>query len=312
VLRSPIGSLPKLYEIEEAFRRLFLEALKAAFDGGKLRNCQATTVPISSQALVGQGFRPAAGLLPGVLGNSGRRGQLERLFHDELLASSVNLKNSATPKSSPPTARTQAYLALLGENEWAVYAKPPFGGAVQALEYLGRYTHRVALSNDRLLATEPETVTFQWKDYRDRDRSKSRRMTLDTEEFIRRFLIHVLPGGFQRIRHCGFLANRHRKEKLELCRCLLSVPMLELLPDAGQCAAILAVLAVQTAPPCPQCGIGAMVRVRILEDYRWPARPRHLMMREPIHGHCVCHPHNEPAWCVRRGQKRLIARRASR
>ena len=75
------------------------------------------------------------------------------------------------------------------------------GGAVQALEYLGRYTHRVALSNDRLLTTEQETVTFQWKDYRGHDLSKSRRMTLDTDEFIRRFLIHILPGGSQRIRH---------------------------------------------------------------------------------------------------------------
>jgi hypothetical protein len=204
--------------LSSLFRRLFLEALQAAFDGGQL----------------------------------GFFGELEKLRDAETFA---------------------AYLAPLQKKEWVVYAKPPFGGAVQALEYLGRYTHRVALSNDRLLATEEETVTFQWKDYRGHDRSKSRRMTLDTDEFIRRFLIHVLPGGFQRIRHCGFLANRNRKEKLELCRRLLSVPMLELLPDAGQCAAILAVLATQTPPPCPQCGIGAMVCVRILEAYRWPAQP---------------------------------------
>jgi hypothetical protein len=204
--------------LSRLFRRLFLEALQAAFDGGRL----------------------------------GFFGELETLRAAKEFAS---------------------YLALLREKEWVVYAKPPFGGAVQALEYLGRYTHRVALSNDRLLATEQGTVTFQWKDYRDRDRSKSRRMTLDTDEFIRRFLIHVLPDRFQRIRHCGFLANRFRSGKLERCRRLLSVPVLELLPDAGQCAAILAVLATHTAPRCPLCGIGAMVRVRILEAYRWPARP---------------------------------------
>jgi hypothetical protein len=169
--------------------------------------------------------------------------------------------------------RFAAYLAPLCDKEWVVYAKPPFGGAVQALEYLGRYTHRVALSNDRLLGMEDDTVAFQWKDYRDTDPSKSRRMTLDADEFIRRFLLHTLPGRFQRIRHFGFLANRFRKEKLNLCRRLLSAPSAELLPEAGQCAVLLAEIAVPSPGRCSVCGVGQMVRVGTLPAYRWPAKP---------------------------------------
>ena len=100
--------------------------------------------------------------------------------------------------------RFTAYLAPLSDKDWVVYAKPPFGGAAQTLEYLGRYTHRVALSNDRILAIGERDITFQWKDYRGSGKTKSRRMTLDAGEFIRRFLIHVLPDRFQRIRHWGF------------------------------------------------------------------------------------------------------------
>ncbi len=193
--------------LSRLFRRLFLEALQAAFDRGQL----------------------------------GFFGEPEKLRDAEKFA---------------------AYLAPLREKEWVVYAKPPFGEKpMPLLEYLGRYTHRVAL-NQRPPARHRNRglVTFQWKDYRGRDRLKSRRMTLDTDEFIRRFLIHVLPDGFQRIRHCGFLANRHRKGKLEHCRRLFERSMLELLPEAGQCAAILAVLATHTKLRCPQCGISAMVR----------------------------------------------------
>ena len=108
------------------------------------------------------------------------------------------------------------YLEPLRDLEWAVYAKPPFGGPAQVLHYLGRYTHRVAISNNRLLSIEDGKVTFHWKDYRHHDQPKA--MTLEAEEFIRRFLLHVLPGGFQRIRHYGFLSHCHRKDKLSLCR----------------------------------------------------------------------------------------------
>ena len=95
-----------------------------------------------------------------------------------------------------------------------VYAKAPFAGPQQVLNYVGRYTHRVAISNNRLVDMEDDRVSFQWKDYRD---NLQKTMTLSAEEFIRRFLIHVLPDGFQRIRYYGFLANRHRGEKLALC-----------------------------------------------------------------------------------------------
>jgi len=105
-----------------------------------------------------------------------------------------------------------SFLDPLRKSEWVVYAKKPFGGPQTAIQYLGRYTHRVALSNDRILGVSPGRVTFQWKDYRSKYRHKSRSMTLDAEEFIRRFLIHTLPAGFQRIRYFGLMANRHRKQ----------------------------------------------------------------------------------------------------
>jgi len=102
--------------------------------------------------------------------------------------------------------------------EWVVYAKRPFGGPEQVLKYLARYTHRVAISNRRLLSLEDGRVTFEWKDYADGNQIKM--MTFEAVEFIRRFLLHVLPSGFVRIWHFGFLANRVRKEKLALCRSL--------------------------------------------------------------------------------------------
>ena len=167
----------------------------------------------------------------------------------------------------------RTFLAPLRECEWVVYAKPPFGGAQQALEYLGRYTHRVALSNERLLAVDQGEVTFQWKDYRHKHKQNSRRMTLTADEFIRRFLIHIMPPGFQRIRHFGFLANRFRKEKMALCRKLLSAPVTELLPGAEQCLLVLAALAPALSDGCPKCGAGEMLRTTILPAYRWPLLP---------------------------------------
>jgi hypothetical protein len=113
------------------------------------------------------------------------------------------------------------YLEPLRTKEWIVYAKAPFAGPQQVLDYLGRYTHRVAISNSRLLTIEDGHVTFRYKDYRDGDTQKT--MSLTADEFIRRFLLHVLPSGFHRIRHYGFLSNRHRQEKLEQCRQLLQV-----------------------------------------------------------------------------------------
>ncbi len=106
--------------------------------------------------------------------------------------------------------------------EWVVYGKPPFAGPEQVLAYLGRYTHRIAISNSRLVRIDGHQVTFHWKDYRTGGGQKV--MTLDAHEFIRRFLLHTVPDGFHRIRHYGLLANGHRQLKLDLCRSLLDVP----------------------------------------------------------------------------------------
>ena len=180
------------------------------------------------------------------------------------------------PGPLEPLAEPAAFLeslAPLRQREWVVYAKPPFGGPQQVLEYLGRYSHRVAIANQRILALDPGQVTFQWKDYRHQHQHKSRRMTVTDDEFIRRFLIHTLPPGFQRIRHFGFLANRFRKQKLALCRQLLAAPVEELLPSAARCLLLLAALATPRSVPCPTCGLGTLLRVTILPAYRWPALP---------------------------------------
>jgi len=118
------------------------------------------------------------------------------------------------------------YLAPLGKKKWVVYAKKPFAGPQQVLDYVGRYTHRVAISNNRILNIEDGQVTFRYKDYHNGSQQKT--MTLSADEFIRRFLLHVLPQGFHRIRYYGFLGNRYRKEKLEQCRRLLGMVPLEL------------------------------------------------------------------------------------
>jgi Putative transposase/Transposase zinc-binding domain len=114
------------------------------------------------------------------------------------------------------------YLAATRATEWVVYAKRPFAGPEQVLDYVGRYTHRVAISNNRLLDIDHGKITFRYKDYRHDGEQKT--MTLDADEFIRRFLLHVLPDGFQRIRYYGFLGNRYREEKLSRCRQLLGMP----------------------------------------------------------------------------------------
>ncbi len=116
-------------------------------------------------------------------------------------------------------AYRQAHDLHLGRVEWVVNAKPPFGGPAQVLAYLGRYTHRVAIANARLVSVSDTDVAFRWRDYRHHGKPKV--MRLERQEFIRRFLLHSLPDGFHRIRHHGFLANAHRTVKLALCRKLL-------------------------------------------------------------------------------------------
>src|SRR5207245_4607412 len=107
----------------------------------------------------------------------------------------------------------RSYIAPLKQTQWVVHAKPPFGGPQQVLDYVGRYTHRVAISNNRLLDIENDQVKFQWKDYRHGDQIET--MTVSADEFIRRFLLHVLPSRFQRIRYYGLLGNRYRQQKLD-------------------------------------------------------------------------------------------------
>jgi hypothetical protein len=145
---------------------------------------------------------------------------------------------------------------------WVVYAKPSFGGPQQVIEYLGRYTHRVAISNERLVALEDGQVSFRWKEHRHPEKQKV--MTISAEEFIRRFLLHALPPGFQRIRYYGLLANCHRAGKLQLCRQQLAAPMADLLPVPKDYRDFCAALTGKNLRLCPECGIGTMVRIELL------------------------------------------------
>jgi len=162
-----------------------------------------------------------------------------------------------------------AYLAPLLKAEWVVYSKRPFGGPEAVLAYLSRYTHRVAISNSRLVALDDAGVTFTWKDYRAKGRERAKLMTLGVDEFIRRFLIHVLPSGFHRIRHYGLFANGGRADNIARARQLLNVPAARSEPsdagsgDASEPQAL--------AHPCPCCG-GRMI---IIETFERGCPPRY-------------------------------------
>jgi hypothetical protein len=164
-----------------------------------------------------------------------------------------------------------AYLSPLRKLEWVVYAKRPFAGPEAVLAYLSRYTHRVAISNSRLIALDDKGVTFKWKDYRapnaNGGRERYKTMTLAAQEFIRRFLIHVLPQGFHRIRHYGLIANGGRTENLARARQLLCVPTPQCEPDDVNAdePPILSY-------PCPSCG-GAMIVIETFEPGHAPRAP---------------------------------------
>ena len=163
----------------------------------------------------------------------------------------------------------RSYIAPLKQTEWCVYAKAPFAGPQQVLNYVGRYTHRVAISNDRLIDIANGQVRFHWKDYRDHDRQKI--ITLSAEEFIRRFLIHVLPEGFQRIRYYGLLANRHRDDNLKLCRQLLAMPPASPQPtpeDSTSNDDFAALYNRSSLLQCPVCREGRMIVVETLAPVR--------------------------------------------
>jgi hypothetical protein len=162
-----------------------------------------------------------------------------------------------------------AYLAPLRKLEWIVYSKRPFGGPEAVLAYLSRYTHRIAISNSRLVTFDDTSVTFRWKDYRANERDRAKVMTLTIAEFIRRFLIHVLPGGFHRIRHYGLFANARRADNIAQARHLLNVKAAHVEPgDTGGTG--------EAEPhtlshPCPCCG----GRLIIIETFERGCTPRH-------------------------------------
>jgi hypothetical protein len=164
-----------------------------------------------------------------------------------------------------------AWLAPLRRQEWVVYAKAPFAGPEAVLAYLSRYTHRVAIANRRLIADDDQGITFTWKDYRAHGRCRRKRMTLTPEEFMRRFLLHVLPSGFHRIRHYGVLANAARVQNLERARALLSTPAnpvlaIPLAPEPAESSDPSA----STVRPCPCCG----APLRIIETFTRAQVPR--------------------------------------
>jgi hypothetical protein len=160
------------------------------------------------------------------------------------------------------------FLAPLRKREWVVDARAPFAGPAAVLQYLSRYTHRVAIANSRLIAFDDQHVTFQWKDYRAKEANRYKPMMLETAEFIRRFLIHVLPRGFHRIRHYGLFANAGRAENLARARALLGVETLQTGNDNAD----------DTALPdwlkCPSCG-EVMCIVEVFEPGHLPARTPH-------------------------------------
>jgi hypothetical protein len=179
---------------------------------------------------------------------------LSRVFRGKFLAG-LRLAHErgelVCPKKLPALAEASAlarWLTPLYQKDWVVYAKPPFGGPAQVLKYLARYTHRVAISNQRLLSLDNGQVTFRYKDYAEANRAK--RLTLSADEFLRRLVFHVLPRGFVKIRHYGLLANRQRALRLDQARTLLVAVTVGCLL-AG---ATLSVKPVREQPACPFCG----------------------------------------------------------
>ena len=192
---------------------------------------------------------------------------LSRLFRRRFLESlqtafdSGKLQFFGSLESLRESSAFARQIARAKSVEWVVYAKRPFAGPQQVLDYVGRYTHRVAISNNRLVDIEDGQVQFQWKDYRDNSQVKT--MSLSADEFIRRFLIHVLPEGFQRIRYYGFLGNRYRQRKLALCRRLLGMQTVAS-PPAKDHRDRYEELTGRSLRECPQCRQGQMVIVELL------------------------------------------------
>ena len=187
---------------------------------------------------------------------------LSRVFRGKFLDL---LKQASNQGKIPPPSQE---LKELRKKNWVVYAKKPFGSPQMVLDYLGRYTHRVALSNDRILGLENGQVTFSYRDRKDGDQKKT--MPLDAHEFIRRFLLHVLPEGFVRVRHFAFLANRSKKHALPQCRKLLGLnPALPEIPDQSAHDLLRELTGIDLSR-CPACKKGTMVIVAQLpKSFPW-------------------------------------------
>jgi hypothetical protein len=210
--------------------------------------------------------RPNFFLYVGVLSRLFRRLVLEKLA----AAHAVGALQFFGKHASLTNARAfAAYLAPLRNSEWVVYSKRPFGGPKEVLRYLARYTHRVAISNRRLVALNDNGVTFKWKDYRIEGPERYKVMTLDTSEFIRRFLMHVLPQGFHRIRYYGLLTSQSRAKNIARARELLAVPLIPI--DAIKAASATPEEPKQPQHPCPCCG-GRMI---IIETFLRGQQPKH-------------------------------------
>jgi Putative transposase/Transposase zinc-binding domain len=219
-------------------------------------------VPGGGVSLDGQHWiacRPGFFLSVRVLSRLFRRRFLERLT---AAYQAGRLEFFADQAALAEPAAFKAHLAALRKHEWVVYAKRPFGGPEAVLAYLSRYTHRIAIANSRLVAFDGERVTFKWKDYRARADARYKLMTLNADEFIRRFLIHVLPDGFHRIRHYGLFANGGRARNIARARQLLNLPAPQTAPTDldstgdGEPQAF--------SHPCPCCG-GRMIIIEIFE-----------------------------------------------
>jgi Putative transposase len=216
--------------------------------------------------------RPGFFLPVRVLSRLFRRRVLEKLAAAHAAGTLQFFGKHAALSNAPAFA---AYLAPLRNSEWVVYSKRPFGGPAEVLRYLARYTHRVAISNRRLVALNDKGVTFKWKDYRLEGRERYAVMTLDADEFIRRFLMHVLPQGFHRIRYYGLLTSPTRADNIARIRALLAVPLIPI--EAIKAAATKASTSAQSEEPkalehaCPCCGS----RMRIIETFLPGQQPKH-------------------------------------
>jgi hypothetical protein len=193
-----------------------------------------------------------------------------RLFLERLTAAyqAGHLQFFANQAALAKPAAFQTLLAALRQREWVVYTKRPFGGPAAVLAYLSRYTHRTAIANSRLVAFDGERVTFKWKDYRAKGDARYKLMTLGADEFIRRFLIHVLPDGFHRVRHYGLFANANRAGNIALARQLLGVP--DPAPPSDDDDGAGDGLNHEERNACPCCG-GRMV---IIETFEPGCQPR--------------------------------------